>query len=70
MTSKNFWNFDDLDEGAPHRPWPIRWNRGFAGLYSLYSRLQEIDAKEVESVFGDFISGIQATLKTGKQNGD
>ena len=70
IVSKNFWNFDELDEGAPHRPWPIRWNRGFAGVYSLYSRLQEIDAKEVESVFGDFISGIQATLKTGKQNGD
>lgn len=51
-------SFDEMDESAPHYPWPIRWNRGFAALRSLHTRLQGIDMDEVRAVFGPLIDGL------------
>ena len=70
IANGNIWSYDESEEGAPHSPWPIRWNRGFAVLRSLYSRLDRIDPKEVEIIFGDFISSIKATLDMDLQHGD
>lgn len=53
-----FWNFDRVDEYAPHAPWPIRWNRGFAALRSLHDRLDGIDRMEVAGIFGPLIKGV------------
>jgi len=58
----NIWSFDESEEGAPHSPWPIRWNRGFAALLSLHSRLGAVDSEEVNSVFGDLNAGINSTI--------
>ena len=58
----NIWSFDESEEGAPHSPWPIRWNRGFAALRSLHSRLGAVDSEEVNSVFGDLNAGINSTI--------
>ncbi|GLO50397.1 hypothetical protein PPUN110474_17970 [Pseudomonas putida] len=52
------WSFDGVDEAAPHYPWAIRWNRGFNSLRAVHSRLAEIDAAEVSSVFGPLIDGV------------
>lgn len=49
------WNFELIDDGAPHCPWLIRWHRGFAALRSLHGRLEGIDGQEVQAVFGQFI---------------
>jgi len=52
------WSFDESDEGAPHYPWPIRWNRGFAALRSLHDRIEIVDAREVEAIFGPVVEGL------------
>lgn len=52
------WNFDEADEGAPHYPWAVNWHRSFAGLRSLQGRLSNIDAQEIQAVFGTLISGV------------
>ena len=57
-----YWNFEESDEGAPHYPWAIRWNRGFAALLSLHTRFETIDATEVDTVFGPLISGLLGSL--------
>ncbi len=56
------WNFDLSDEGAPHAPWLIRWHRGFAALRSLHARLDTVDPKEVEIVFGWLIDGLRSVI--------
>jgi hypothetical protein len=64
------WNFDASDEGAPHYPWAVRWHRGFAALRSLHTRLESIDAREVEAVFGPLIENLASVPgKEGKGNG-
>ena len=37
------WNFNQLDEGAPHYPLAIKWNSGFATLRSLHDRQESSD---------------------------
>lgn len=56
------WNFEESDAGAPHYPWAIRWNRGFAALLSLHTRFEAVDAGEVDAVFGPLIGGLQSAL--------
>jgi hypothetical protein len=57
------WNFDLADDGAPHQPWLIRWNRGFAALRSLHGRLKGIDPQEVQAVFGPFLDGLNRMIE-------
>lgn len=57
------WSFDSVDEAAPHYPWSIRWNRGFNSLRAVHSRLKEVDAAEVSSVFGPLIDGISDVVQ-------
>lgn len=57
-TEDAYWSFDESDESAPHHPWPIRWHRGFAALTSLHARMETIDPKEVEAIFGPVVEGL------------
>ena len=56
------WSFDEADPEGPHYPWVTRWNRGFASLYSLYSKLDRVDPIEIDSVYGSMIRGIYRFL--------
>lgn len=58
----DLWSFDGVDEAAPHYPWTIRWNRGFNSLRAVHSRLENVDAAEVSSVFGPLLEGISEIL--------
>lgn len=61
-------NFDEGDESAPHFPWPVRWNRGFAALYSLHTRFSTVDAQEVTAVFGPLVEGMHMVIAEGRNN--
>ncbi len=70
IATGDIWSFDESEEGAPHSPWPIRWNRGFSALRSMHSRLDGIDSAEVQNVFGDLIAGISRTVTTQDMQDD
>lgn len=55
------WSFDVSDKNAPHYPLVVRWHRGFAALRSLHTRLESIDAQEVNTVFGSLIENLAYT---------
>jgi hypothetical protein len=57
------WSFDEADETAPHHPWAVNWHRSFASLLSLQGRLAAIDAKEVDSIFGALIDGVNNAVE-------
>lgn len=57
------WNFDEADEGAPHYPWIVRWNQGFAALRSLQGRLADVDDELLRSIFGQVMDGITGVLR-------
>ena len=52
------WSFDLADSAAPHAPWVVRWNSGFASLESLHGRLVEIDEAQTNAVFGPLLDGV------------
>ena len=52
------WSFDLADSAAPHAPWVVRWNSGFASLESLHGRLIEIDEAQANAVFGPLLDGV------------
>lgn len=68
QTLNNYWNFDNTDETAPHYPWAIRWNRGFAALSSLHERMNDIEEVEVNAVFGELISGLNKVTAKDNEN--
>lgn len=59
-TTAELFSYEETDDAAPHYPWPIRWNRGFAALRSLHTRLESVDKSEIRSVFGPLIDGLAA----------
>lgn len=56
-------SYDLLDDQAPHRPWPIQWHRSFAALSSLHSRLNTLDTKQVQLIFGGLTQGLSDYLE-------
>ncbi|RUQ38619.1 MAG: ParA family protein [Candidatus Competibacteraceae bacterium] len=56
------WNFEEVDDNAPHTPLPIRWNRGWYGLLSLQQRMVQVDENEVQSVYGELIEFLNRSL--------
>ncbi|MFH1136075.1 MAG: P-loop NTPase [Pseudomonadota bacterium] len=62
-TEDEYWSFDLVDEGGPHFPWTVMWNRSFAGLKSLHWRLTDIDVGTVRLVFGPLIGGLKPLLE-------
>lgn len=57
-----FFNFDQVDETAPHYPWPVRWHRGYAALQSIHSRFQRVDKAELTAIFGPLVAGVQSIV--------
>jgi Mrp family chromosome partitioning ATPase len=60
--SSSVWTFDASEDAAPHSPWRVRWNRGFAALQSLYGRLSDIDEPLAYAIFGPLIDGVAAVV--------
>jgi len=60
------WSFDLADDTAPHHPWVVRWNSGFAALQSLHGRLVEIDATQARAVFGPLLDGIESMAQEAR----
>ncbi|GHV86458.1 hypothetical protein AGMMS50230_20660 [Spirochaetia bacterium] len=57
-------NKDDTD--APHYPWPVHWNRGFASLPNLHQPLQQQAVRaQIMGIFGDFIDCIKEIINNG-----
>jgi hypothetical protein len=57
-------NFDKDDIDAPHYPWLIHWNRGFASLPNLHQPLQQQAVKgQIMGIFGNFIDHIKEIIK-------
>lgn len=52
-------NFDEMDQSAPHYPWPVLWTRGFFALRSLHSRFESIDEHKLQQTFGELITGLK-----------
>jgi MinD-like ATPase involved in chromosome partitioning or flagellar assembly len=61
-TTDNVWHFESTDDSAPHSPWEVKWNRGFAALRSLHGRIATIDQAEVQNIFGPLVDGIVEIL--------
>ena len=56
-------SFDLDDPSAPHSPWLIYWNRGFASLGSL----QSLDPQLVDAAHGSFLRGLDELLAAGTE---
>lgn len=56
----SLFSFDRDDETAPHFPWPIRWNTGFAALRSIHSRFRRMDRDMLAAIFGRLLEGVHA----------
>jgi hypothetical protein len=68
--TSDYISFDLGDETAPHYPWPIRWNRGFAALQSIHGRLRHIDRIELSSIFGPMVECVHTLANVeGEQRG-
>lgn len=52
-------SFDIDDQAAPHYPWKIGWNRGFAAVPSLHARFARVDKDMVYRVFGEFLERLK-----------
>jgi hypothetical protein len=65
-STAELFSFDETDEFAPHYPWPIRWNRGFAAIRSLHGRLTDIDPQEVKTIFGPLLEGLEVAIQRQK----
>ncbi|NOT17163.1 MAG: AAA family ATPase [Sulfuriferula sp.] len=63
-------NFDELDESAPHYPLEIRWNTGFSALTSLSRRLESLDENTVKLVFGNLIDNVSIIVNAAQQRKD
>lgn len=61
-TTGDDWHYESTDDSAPHAPWEVKWNRGFAALRSLHGRIAAIDEAEVQSIFGPLVDGIVELL--------
>jgi cellulose biosynthesis protein BcsQ len=61
-TEPMYWSFDETDEGAPHHPWGVRWNRGFAALSTLHDSLTTLDVGLLRALFGPLVDGVFALV--------
>lgn len=56
-------NFALEDSNAPHFPLFIPWNQSFAAIQSHHARLEGVDPRLVELVFGELISDLKELLE-------
>lgn len=60
----SLFNFDEADSAAPHAPVAITWNRGFAALESVHSKLAVPDAALVQAVYGPLVDLVSVVTRT------
>ncbi|PKM08284.1 MAG: hypothetical protein CVV14_04690 [Gammaproteobacteria bacterium HGW-Gammaproteobacteria-4] len=63
VADDSLWSFDTNDESAPHFPWTVRWHRGFAALQNLHGKLTDVDAQEVQALFGPLVEGVASMVE-------
>jgi hypothetical protein len=51
------------DPDGPHRPWEIRWHRSFAAVQSMYTKLDQLDKKDVDAFYGDLMQHLEDYLQ-------
>ena len=56
-------SFDLNDRNAPHNPCCIPWNQNFAAIQSFYDRLDGMDSRLVDLVYGGLISDLHSLLR-------
>lgn len=59
VATDEVFSFDEVDESAPHYPWPVAWSQDFSALKSVHSRLAEIDSEKVQATFGSLFEGLE-----------
>jgi hypothetical protein len=59
-------NYDKSNSEAPHFPWYVMWNRGFAVLPNLYDPLQQsVITDQIQGIFGQLINQIKGIVENG-----
>ncbi|KKZ14123.1 MAG: hypothetical protein TH68_05640 [Candidatus Synechococcus spongiarum 142] len=56
-------SFDLRDQDAPHNPCCIPWNQGFAAIQSHYDRLNDMDSRLVDLVYGGLVADLNSLLR-------
>ncbi|MDR2746796.1 MAG: AAA family ATPase [Treponema sp.] len=65
-SSLDDFSYDKSSVEAPHFPWRVLWNRGFAVLPNLYEPLrQTVMAEQVQGIFGQLINQIKEITGNG-----
>ena len=59
----NVFSFDLKDQYAPHNPFCIPWSQDFAAVQSLYDRLDGMDSRLVDLVYGGLITDLHSLLR-------
>ena len=59
----NVFSFDLKDQYAPHNPFCIPWSQDFAAVQSLYDRLDGMDSRLVDLVYGGLITDLRSLLR-------
>ena len=55
-------SFDLEDRSAPHNPCPIPWDQNFAAIQAFYDRLDGMDSRLVDLVYGRLITDLHSSL--------
>jgi hypothetical protein len=62
--ASELFNYDKSNSEAPHYPWCIMWNRGFAALQNLYDPLrQSALTEQLQGIFGQVITPIKGIIE-------
>lgn len=59
----NVFSFDLKDQYAPHNPFCIPWSQDFAAVQSLYDRLDGMDSRLVDLIYGGLITDLRSLLR-------
>ena len=59
----NVFSFDLKDQYAPHNPCRIPWSQDFAAVQSLHDRLDGMDSRLVDLVYGELIADLHSLLR-------
>lgn len=61
--SLNSFSFDLKDQDAPHNPCCISWNQDFAAIQSHHDRLNGMDSRLVDLVYGGLVTDLDSLLR-------
>ncbi|MCY4055268.1 MAG: AAA family ATPase [Cyanobacteria bacterium MAG CAR4_bin_6] len=59
----SIFSFDLKDQDAPHHPCCIPWNQNFAAIQSHYDRLDGMDSRLVDLVYGGLVADLDSLLR-------